>query len=278
MQTLLVQYKLFAKRILLLFAIYSLLRLFFFISNHSYFSTLSVADFLLAVLAGLRFDLVAIVISNILFIALSLLPFRFFFSKWYQAVLATLYYLINTVAILINAIDCAYYKFILKRSTADLLSLIALGNDTANNIGSMAATFWYVPLILIICIIIMIMVYKRIRVPYKLPHESVTIKFITQRIIVFALSGGIIVIAFRGGLQYKPLGILAAAQYASPQNAPLVLNSAFTIIKTAYKDELVTYNYFDESQCETYFNALHHYQSSQPFQNKNVVKIGRAHV
>jgi len=84
-----------AKRILLLIGLYIVCRLLFLLFNFSYFKVSSFSHILSLFFYGLRFDITAIVITNLLFIVLSVLPFYFFYSKAYQQLLRIIFIVLN---------------------------------------------------------------------------------------------------------------------------------------------------------------------------------------
>ena len=268
METIKAQYALLLKRLVLLFAVYMIMRLIFYWLNYSYFN-LTPGQLVIAFTAGLRFDLVAITITNIIFIALHILPLKVFFSKWYQVVLAFLFFTINAIAIIFNCVDFAYFRFILKRSSADLLNVLSLGEDTENNIGAMAFDFWYVPLLAFVLITLLITLYRKTGVK----NRPLQVNFPAWSWFILIPSGLLILLAFRGGAQYKPLRIITAGEYTSPQNAPLILNTTFTIIKTFNKEGLEPVNYFSDNDVEQIFTPVHHYRKAEKFRNLNVVVI-----
>ena len=49
----------------------------------------------------------------------------------------------------------------------------------------------------------------------------------------------LVVIAARGGIQLKPIGIINAGLYNSPNNIPLVLNTPFSLLTTLGKENLI---------------------------------------
>src|SRR5437879_754609 len=91
------RFLLLTQRILLLIGLYTLGRLLFFIFNFSYFKSASFGHILSLFFFGLRFDITAIVISNLLFIALSVIPFPFFYHKAYQQLLKIIFIIVNSV-------------------------------------------------------------------------------------------------------------------------------------------------------------------------------------
>ena len=75
---------------------------------------------------------------------------------------------------------------------------------------------------------------------------------------------GLTIIATRGGTQYKPIGIMAAARHTNPQLVPLVLNTPFTVYKTFGKSLLEEKSYFNEKEINKYFNKNHNFNHSEP--------------
>src|SRR5215468_6545216 len=78
------RFVLLAKRIILLFVLYTFCRLVFYLFNFSFFRDVPLLNVLKLFFYGLRFDATAIVISNLLFIALHFYPFRLFYTWPYQ--------------------------------------------------------------------------------------------------------------------------------------------------------------------------------------------------
>src|SRR5215218_2376271 len=89
------------QRIALLFALYTFCRLLFYLFNFSYFHDLSAPTVLSLFFYGLRFDATAIVISNLVFIALHFYPFKHFYTRTYQRILKFLFLLINSIAVIL---------------------------------------------------------------------------------------------------------------------------------------------------------------------------------
>ena len=80
MQNYLTNIKLFAKRIFLIFVFMTATRLLFYAMNSSHFC-LSFSELALHLLYGLKFDMVSIALANMLFVVMSVLPFKFISSN-----------------------------------------------------------------------------------------------------------------------------------------------------------------------------------------------------
>lgn len=255
-------------RLAVLLLVYSLCRLFFLVFNREYFNITTFGEFLIVFLQGVRFDLAAIVLLNSLFIAGHLVPPRLFFKRNYQITLKIIFYLANIPALLFNLIDIGYYRFSLKRSSSDLISMIFKSNDVLFTTPAMVRDYWFLAFIFTGLILITEFLYKRYKAKTKIVQ-----KFNIDLILLNVMFAALLVIAGRGGLQLKPLAIISSVQYAAPGLAPVILNTPFTIIKTITKDELKLPDYFDnEAELKKHFTTKRNY-SGDEFKEMNVVVI-----
>src|SRR5690606_3502039 len=104
-------------RIAVLLLIYSLLRLGFYLSNLRLFPNISSSNLNYMMLGGMKFDLVAILYLNSLFIFLQAVPFSFRYNIIYQSFCKWIYFISNGIGFALNYMDFAYYRFTLKRTT-----------------------------------------------------------------------------------------------------------------------------------------------------------------
>ncbi|HLG34126.1 MAG TPA: hypothetical protein VI757_04540, partial [Bacteroidia bacterium] len=162
---------LLVRRIYLLLIFYSLCRFLFLIFNLDFFSSLSAKDILLSFIHGLRFDISAIIILNIPVIALHFLPVHSFYNRYYQRTVAWLFGLINIPALLFNCVDFAYFRFSFRRTTADIFSVIGMGDDFMKLLPSMIGDFWYVLLIFITLSFLLMKQYTRISTKHFLIYR-----------------------------------------------------------------------------------------------------------
>ncbi|MDO8661437.1 MAG: hypothetical protein Q7K43_06105, partial [Candidatus Woesearchaeota archaeon] len=108
---------------------YPICKTLFYLFNYHYFSDISVGDFLSILFFGLRFDFSALVLMNVPFTLLHIIPFGFTRKKWYQLVLKIVFLTVNGIAIIADCIDLEYYKYTMKRTTSDFFDLFGLGSD-----------------------------------------------------------------------------------------------------------------------------------------------------
>ena len=115
-------------RILLVHIAYLLLRVLFIIFNNDIFQVYDLEKFFYLSILGLRFDSSAIAYSNLFFILFSVLPLSFLKAKKHQFFSALLYFTFNTIFLILNFIDFAYYRFNLNRMMGNFLESISQEN------------------------------------------------------------------------------------------------------------------------------------------------------
>ena len=261
------------KRIILCYLAYFVCRLLFYFANTAYFQTVSILDVIADCFYGLRTDSFSIVVSNSLFIVLSLLPLNVFWSRTYQLILKWLFIIGNTVFIAVNCIDIAYFPFIRKRSSSDLFKQLGGQSDMMKLIPQFIKDFWWALLFFIVILALLIYFYNRIklkplgtRYSFSHPKQWGVIS------LLFVLSSGFSVLAVRGGLQRVPITIVDAGSVTSIEEVPIVLNTPFTIIKSMEVETIAEYNFYTVDELKKIYNPIRHYKDSA-FKPQNVVVI-----
>ena len=238
------------KRLGIIVLLYTICRILFYLFNIAYFNDIGFFFFL----AGIRFDLVAIIISNSLFIILCLLPFHFINNTGYKRLLKILFLTTNGLALLANCIDFEYFKYTLKRTTSDVFNLMGLGDDIITLLPQFIKDFWYIIALWILLVVLAEYLYRKTQIKRK--NESVKNYYYLKSSIVFSICIALSLLIFRGGFQLKPISIITASQYASTKNIPLVLNTPFTILKTLEADKLENVTYFKEADLLKLYNPV----------------------
>ncbi len=249
----------------------SITRLIFYLFNHQMFANLSFGSVISLFFYGLRFDLATVFLFNIVFIVLSVVPDTVLKYRAYQVVMEVLFITVNSLLIATNLIDTKFYIFEGKRLTGDIFTKEWLGKDLVTLLPQFLKDYWYLYLMFVLCIAFFIWIYPKYKSSDTKPDKQVKFKFIKQLLIAVVLLV-LSVYAGRGGTQLKPLGIIAAARYTTPEFIPLILNSPFTIIKTLGNKSLPNQKYFPIAQIDSVYSPVHHYHHKK-FRNKNVVII-----
>ncbi|MBL7928824.1 MAG: sulfatase-like hydrolase/transferase [Bacteroidia bacterium] len=263
------------KRLLVLFLIYFLLRIAFLLIYYPSFRFGNFTGVIMAFITSLRFDTSAIILSNAPFIILSLLPFAFFYHKMYQWMLLIVYTVINTFFVFANCVDFIFFRFVRKRMTADIFDFIALGDDTKNVFPSLLRDYWFIIPVCLLMVWLMLYLYTRIRIqsPTKINGNKSQWMYALSGTLIMILCTGAAVIGARGGIQYKPLRMIAAARTTAVENIPLVASTTFSMLSTIGKEKLEEINYFPEKELSKYFYCVHQNDTAQPMQPLNVVLI-----
>ena len=270
-----VNIRILIRRLGLLMGIYSVCRLLFLIFNYTYFSAAGLYILLKCFFFGLRYDITIIVITNILFIALHLLPFQFFYKKKYQNILLALYLLVNIPLIFLNCIDFGLFSFTGKRSGSEIFSILSFGNDFINTAPNMVLDFWYLLIVFFVLVFILKKKYPRIQPEpvRRRPLNNLSLKKIIKTTLLLIFFTGLTIIGFRGGVQYKPLNILSASRYSTGRTTALILNTPFTVIKTFGKKTLEEVRWMTDEQALKISPVIHFPESKEKFNPKNVVVI-----
>lgn len=257
------------KRLGLILVLFTLSRLVFYLFNLGFFRPLSFQQVILHFFYGLRFDIAVVFLFNLLFVLLSVLPSVLLVKKWYQATLKILFISINSLLLAANFVDTKFYEFEGKRLTADIFSKEWLGDDFVTLLPEFVKDFWY----MFIGFAAFIWLFVKLYPSFNSSRERDTsLKYVKQIIVALVLMVAS-VFAGRGGVQLKPIGIIVAARYTSPQFMPLILNSPFTIVKTFGDNSLPASNYFNINEVDSVFNPVKEFKSNDRFKNKNVVII-----
>lgn len=262
------------KYMLLAMLMYSISRVLFYLFNQDMFEDTSLGEFGSMMLAGIRFDLSAVLYTNILFILLMLLPFRFRYKAWYRKALMYIFVFCNGVGLAANIGDIIYYRFTLRRTTWSVFEEFA--NENMAALGtSFLIDYWYMFLIWVALICLMVFLYKKIKI--ALPRSISAWIYYPVHTIVMALSIGLCIAGMRGGFLHstRPITLSNAGEYVKrPKEMYLVLNTPFSMLRTIGKANFKHVHYFEsEEELETIYSPLHYPKDTLPFQQKNVVII-----
>lgn len=258
----------FFKKIGLAFIVFSICRLLFYLFNLNHFQNGFPFD---AFFYGIRFDYVAISYFFLPFIVASILPIPFKTNRHYKLGVKLLFHVGNTFGVILNFIDVAYFPFSNRRSTADLFQFLATGDDLGNMLPTYIKDYWLLFLILIALIIATEFVYRKIE--DFTDKNNFTLKTFCFQFIYLLIIAFFTIVGFRGGLQFKPLDIINAASYTSPQRASILLNTPFSIIKTVLNDRITKLDLFEEDELAKIYTPEQQIEGIGNFKSKNVVLI-----
>ena len=241
------------------YLLYFLARIIYLLVNYSYFEQGLTFSHLMEMLGGgLVFDTSAILVTNIPYIVLMLLPWHRKENKLYHQICKWVFIVINGLALAINLCDAVYFRYTMRRTTTTVFS--EFSNE--GNLGSIFLTETLHHFYLVIVFALLIwgvwklyiktgLEYKRLRPwPYALTALLSLVAFAP-----FVVAG------IRGGFTtaVRPITISNANQYVNrPIEAALVLNTPFSLYRTIGKAVFVVPDYYaDEKEMEAIYSPLH---------------------
>ncbi|MCX6306537.1 MAG: sulfatase-like hydrolase/transferase [Bacteroidetes bacterium] len=246
-------------KLLLVLVLLFLSRILFYVFNLGYFSNLGFQEAMRLCVIGIRFDISALLIINAPFIILNTLPFKFRYNRIYQVVANFYFYLINAFALFTNFGDTIYFRFTLKRLTADIFKYVGVGGDFDKLVPQFLRDFWYVAVIWMAFVAVLIYVGTRFTVASAgTKKKGFDFQFFLVNTVLCAAIIALSVIGIRGGLQLRPIGLVTAGNYTSAKNLPLLLNTPFSIARTFNKETLKTITiYKKESDLAVIYSPVH---------------------
>ena len=263
--------------LLVVYLLFTLCRIVFVLTNWGLYADTMTTGHLFSLFgAGIIFDTTAILYTNAAIILAILFPLHWKEKENYYKVIRWIYVIFNSVAIYANLMDCVYFPFTGKRTTADVFAEFS-NEGTANMTKIFAEQFlanWY---LVILAGLISWLLWKAFR-PRHI-HRGVTLSLPRYYIIqTLALIAAIplCVAGMRGGFAHavRPITISNANQYVNqPAESGIVLNTPFAIFRTLSKKPLITPDYMSEAEALEVFSPIHTPKDSVAFKPKNVVVL-----
>ena len=273
------------KRLLVIYLLYSLCRLVFYWYNLDYYGDRTFGQLVRIFLGGMRFDTTAILYTNLLYILMFLIPFRFRYNYTYQKAGKYIYFITNAITLAANCMDTVYFRFTMRRTTFNIFKEFSNGENLGGIFGNSFIENWYLILFFIGLVVLMVWFYGK---PVEKSSMLIRNPFIyyPSCLIGLALSIGIIVIGLRGGVRHslRPITLSNAGQYAHTAiDVPLILNTPFALYKTIERKGIQPLVYFDDEQEMDRIYTPVHQPDSGTFKNMNVMVIilesfGKEHV
>lgn len=214
--------------------LYTFTRILFVVFNHGEFNLPSVFSyqFLKIIFGGMRFDLTVFAMTNGFLLILMYFPLHYLSNLKFQRIIGIIFVAVNSLLLMLNFIDIAYYPYVQKRMQKDVLQFMdgKHGNEFYDLLPTFLLQYWYLILIFLFVILILWRVNRWIQTFNNLLKPGIY-QYLKQ-IVFFIAMFLLLIISFRGGLQYRPIEVITASEMADPGNIPLVLNTPFTLIKS----------------------------------------------
>jgi phosphoglycerol transferase MdoB-like AlkP superfamily enzyme len=265
-------YVVLVQRLMITMVLFTITRLFFYIYNQPYFPDLDLSSFLRILWGGLQFDLTAVLYLNLPFILMMVIPLDIRFNRLYGQIALGIYYITNGLGLAANVADTVYYRFTLRRTTADIFRQFE--NET--NLGSLFLRFlvdyWYAVVFWLLLVYLMVWWNKRYRISGPQIKNRIvyyTLGVFSIPVVAYLFIGGV-----RGGFRHstRPIAISNAAAYVrQAAEVNIVLNTPFSVFRTIGKNKIVRVKWFDEEELENIYTPVHYPADTAAMRNMNVV-------
>ena len=183
--------------------------------------------------------------TNVLFILISLIPFKNNGNPNFQKGLFALYFSTNILAYVTNYIDFIYYKFSQSRLTTTVFDLIENETNKSDLMSSFLVDYWHVFLLFFTMSSLWILLYKKVKISTE-PYSKGVTSYVITSIVVFFLTATLMVGGIRGDFKKstRPINLVDANRYVSKiQHADFVLNTPFSILRTFNKTTFIKVPY-----------------------------------
>lgn len=272
----------FVVNMVMVYVVYEICRLVFLATNWSMFSeTMTWSSFWEITRGGLMFDTSAILYTNALYALMMLFPIHYKETVIYQKIAKWVFLVCNSICVVANLADCVYFKYTIRRTTVTVFSEFQNENNLGSIFGAEVINHWYLVVIGILLIVGMWYLYRmpkgqipvQISKPYKAKGMA---EYYVLQAIFLALFVPLCVAGMRGGFTtaVRPITITNANQYVDrPQEAAIVLNTPFSIIRTIGKSIFVVPNYYSQQELDDIYSPIHTPGDSLVARKKNVVVI-----
>ncbi|MDL1913143.1 MAG: LTA synthase family protein [Bergeyella sp.] len=235
-------------RVFLVFVFYQIARFLFWFYNRDLLKIENVYDYLGYAYHGIAFDTTAILYTNALFILASILPLKVNTKRTYQKILYWIYFVSNGIGFGINFIDFFYFRFSQTRLTSAIWDVVKNERNIFRIFLCAVGEKPGIPILFILSLVLWNFFYGKVRVkPEKTNNDIV---YFVLSIVYLCLITTLVVGGIRGDFKHstRPINMIDAGKFTkNPQYANVVLNSAFSLIRTIGNDHFRQVDFVDKN-------------------------------
>lgn len=272
-----------AIRLGLMLLLYGILRLGFYGFNMAQFPQVTFSELMYMMAGGVKFDIVALLYINILYILLVSFPVPFKYNPTFSKISKWVFVVSNSIGIALNLVDFAYYPFTLKRTTGTVFGQFANEENLGKLFLDFGLEYWYLLLFFILIVWSLIKLYDLVQVekPVAFNWKFYSVQLVLLLTVAFLFVGGV-----RGGWAHstRPITLSNAGDYVkSPEEMNIVLNTPFSILKTLKAVSLKEEHFYSEQELNAMYPVVHQPKDSAQFKKLNVVVLimesfGKEHI
>ena len=257
--------------LLLAYVVYFVARMAYLLDNWSYFSDSLTTEVLQG---GLVFDTAAILVTNIPYIVLMLLPLHWKETQMWHQLCRWVFVIVNGLSLVVNLCDSAYFPYTLRRTTTTVFSEFQNEGNLGGVFLTEALHHWY---FILLAVVVTFALWRLYTTPRLEARRLSWWRYDLTTLLSLAALAPFVVAGIRGGFAtaVRPITISNANQYVDrPTDAALVLNTPFSLYRTIGKAVFVVPEYYDNLQeMETVFSPIHVPSDTLPMTKKNVVVL-----
>ena len=205
-----------------------------------------------------------------------LIPLHYKEMRGWQMTDKWVYIIVNGACIAANLAECVYFKYTMRRTTTTVFSEFGNEGNIGSVIGVEFLSHWYLVLLYIIIMWGLWKFYfmgdgnllgysKRRTYAAGKPRGRELVRYYIVQTVCFGLFIPLCICGMRGGATtaVRPITISNANQYvAHPQEAGIVLNTPFSLIRTIGKKVFEIPEYMSEEEMNALYSPLRNNQSS----------------
>lgn len=258
----------------LVYVIYMLCRVFYVIANWATFrGSFEHLSFWSLLKGSLLFDTSAILYTNVLYIVLMFLPLYLKEGRLWQRVARWVFYVVNSLAVVMNLCDAVYFTYTGRRTTSTVLYEFSNEHNLLSIVGMSIITYWYLVVAGAVMIFLLVFFYMTPReFTVERTRKSLISYHVTQAL-CFAAFIPFCVAGMRGGFTtaVRPITLSNANQYVNrPVETGIVLNTPFSMIRSTGKAVFFNPGYFTDKELDKLYSPI--YNAGHPFTNKVAYK------
>ena len=258
-----------AQNILLSYLILLLCQLIFILANQEMYTG---NGWWLLLKGNIVFATPAVCYLNALYALIILFPLHIKEGKAMQCMAKWAFILPNAAGVIANLCDCIYVRYTGRRTTWDIFNEFSNDSNIGKVIGiEVMDNLW----LLAVGILFILAIHKLYTPATKKLNERSLVKYYIGHTTLLVLIVTLMVIGIRGGAgkSVRPITLSNANTYVStPGEAALVLNTPFSIIRTAGRKPFTPKNYFPACEIDSIYSPVKHY-SNLTANRKNIVVL-----
>jgi len=262
-------------RLVVLMFLFTVCRIVFYQYNRDLFPGMDSGRFFAILQGGIRFDFAGIIYLNLPVVLLAILPVRLRIEIWYQRTLHYLFVTLNIFGLFVNLADVVYYRTTLRRTTLSVLDQFENETNLAGLSLRFVTEFW--PITILFLVVSYFLVLFSDRLKYVESSYGNNLKFYGAGMIYALFTIGICIGGMRGDFRKstRPITISNASAYAAvPEDVFLIVNTPFSLIRTATTGVIKKVEYFkSEEELEAVYTPIHRPMPDSEFKPMNVVII-----